>query len=89
MREEAGKANEIIIAPALWIEVVSGLPDVLAAAGFDQPIDSVITVVAARLDLFTVVKNRVQRLVFDARNVPCWVICVTQVLYDCRIGEEL
>ena len=68
MGEEAGKASEIIIAPALWIEVVSGLPDVLAAAGFDQPIDSVITVVAARLDLFPLWK-----IVFSASS-STWVM---------------
>jgi hypothetical protein len=84
-----GKAGEVIVASVLWIEIVSGLPAVLASAGFDQPVDGVIGVVADRLDLLAVVEDRKQCSVFDAGDVSRRVVGVAQVLHDCWIGEEL
>ena len=87
--DEVGKTGEVIIASVLRIEVVRRLADVLAAGGFDQPVDGVVGVVADRLDLLAVVEDRLQRGVFDAGDVSRRVVGVAQVLHDCRIGEEL
>ncbi len=55
----------------------------------NQAVDGVVGVVADRLHLLAVVEDRQQRSVSDAGDVARRVVGVTQVLHDCRIGEDL
>ena len=63
-----------------WIRVAADLPQVLAAGGFDQPVDGVVDVVVARLDPLVAEVDRLLRVILDVGDVARRVVGVAQVL---------
>lgn len=58
------------------------LPQVLAACGFDQPVDSVISIVDAGLNALIFEENGLLGVVTNMSDVACWIVGVMEVLQN-------
>ncbi len=62
------------------VRLAAGLPQMLAAGGFDQPVDGVVGVLGARLDALVAEEDGLVRVVADVDNVARRIVSVVQVL---------
>src|SRR5436305_619400 len=70
-------------------KVEGGLADMLAAFGLGQSVNRVVGVFACRTELLIGVKHRLQRAIFDSRDVTDRIVGVAQILNRGGMFENL
>src|SRR5450432_2932610 len=69
-------------------KVEGGLGDMLPAFSFDQPVDRVVGVFTRSIELLIGVKHRLQRAIFNPRDVADRIVGVAQVLNRGGVREN-